>query len=345
MGTRLESVEVGVASYHAVPETVAWAQEAERRGISRFWLAENYYFRSAIPLATAVSLGTRSIGVGLGVLNWFTRLAPLIAMETATLDELSGGRITLGLGAGRTPASHLGLDQSRTVKGLRETLEICRRLLAGETLGYNGDVYRIAPESARLGFRPPRGAEVPIYLAGMGPRTLRLAAERADGVFLDVLTSPGFVRGMRAHVEDGLERSGRGSSDVFFGTYAIFAVDRDGRSARDLVKPTLVDYLRARKIVDERIDRAGIDRETFADLRSRLQAAWADGGMPAAINVLPDWVCDRLAVCGTPEECCAALAAFAEAGIKTVILFNVLGRDPAEAIRLIAREIVPNVCA
>jgi len=61
------------------------------------------------------------------------------------------------------------------------------------------------------------------------------------------------------------------------------------------------------------------------------------------VKAVPDWICDRLTVCGTPEECCAGLQAFADAGVRTVVLFNVLGRDPREAIRLIAREIVPRV--
>lgn len=344
MSAFLKSVEVGVASYYTIPQTVAYATAAERAGIPRFWLAENYYFRTSTVMATAVCLSTQSIPVGLGVLNWFTRQAPLIAMETATLDELSGGRITLGLGAGRTPASHLGIDQAKTISGLRETIDICRQLFTGNTVAHSGRVYQIRPASVRLGFRPPQ-PQIPIYLAGMGPKTLRLAGEKADGVFLDVFTTPGFVRAMRGHVEAGLREAARTLEDVYFGAYAVFAVDRDGKAARDLVKPTLVDYLRARMIADTRLELAGIDRDTFGQLRVNLQTAWARGGMGEAVKQLPDWVCDRLTICGTPEECCVRLREFADAGLWTVVLFNVLGRDPAEAIRLIAREIIPQVCA
>ena len=344
MAARLTSVEIGVASYFTAPAVVGYAQEAERAGIARFWLAENYYFRTSTVLGTAVALGTSSIGLGLGVLNPFTRLAPLIAMETATLDELAGGRVTLALGAGRTPERHLGLDRGPSLHRLRETVDICRRVWAGETLGHEGRVYRVGPGLMRLGFSPVR-PRVPIYLAGMGPKTLRLAAETGDGAFLDVFTSPGFVRGMRHHVEAGAAASGRTLADLFFGTYVVFAVDRDGRAARDLVKPTLVDYLRARMIADERMGLAGIAPVAFAEVRAGLQAAWERGGMAEAVKAVPDWICDALAVCGTPEECCAGLQAFADAGIRTVVLFNVLGRDPREAIRLIAREIVPRVTA
>ena len=340
--TRLSSVELGVASYFKVPEVVAYAQEAERAGFTRFWLAENYYFRTSTVLGAAAALGTSSIGLGLGVLNPFTRLAPLIAMETATLDELSRGRVTLSLGTGRTPERHLGLDRAQSLHRLRETVDICRRLWAGETLGHEGRVYHVAPGMMRLGF-PPQRPRVPIYLAGMGPKTLRLAAEKGDGVFLDVFTSPGFVRGMLHHVEAGAAASGRALADLFVGTYVVFAVDRDGRAARDLVKPTLVDYLRARMIADDRMGLAGIQPEAFARVRADLQAAWERGGMADAVKAVPDWICDALTVCGTPDECCAGLQRFADAGVRTVVLFNVLGRDPRAAIRLIAHEIVPRV--
>jgi 5,10-methylenetetrahydromethanopterin reductase len=96
-------------------------------------------------------------------------------------------------------------------------------------------------------------------------------------------------------------------------------------------------------IVDERITHAGIDAKTFAGIRSCLQEAWTSGGMAAAVRQLPDWICDRLAVCGTPDDCRARLLEFAEAGVRTVVLFNVLGPDPAEAIRLVAGELIPAV--
>lgn len=344
MPARLRSIEIGLSGHWTVPQVVACAQEAERCGFRRFWLAENYYARSMGAMATAVCLGTRSIGVGLGLVNPYTRLAPLIAMETATLDELSDGRITLALGAGRTPGSHLGIDQSRAITTLRESLEICRRLFGGETLGYQGVVHRIAPGTVRLAFRAPRGASIPIYIGAMGPRVLRLAGHEADGAFLSVFTTPALAGAFRPHVEAGLRESGRTLDEIFFGTYAIFAVDPDGRAACDLVKPTLVDYL-ARPIPSDRLHAAGIDPALAADVRTRLQAALARGGPEEAARVVPEEVVRRLAVCGTPDECCAALQALAEAGLTSVVPYNVLGRDPLRAIRLIAREIVPRVCA
>ena len=190
MASRLESIEIGMSGQWPVPAVVACAREAERCGMPRFWVAENYYARSLSILATAVCQATQRIDVGLGVVNPFTRRAPLIAMETATLDELSGGRVTLAVGAGRMPANHLGLDQSRTITLLRETVEICRRLFAGETLGYPGAVHRIPPGAIRLAVRPARGASLPIYLGTMGPKGQRLGGEIADGVFLSVFTSP-----------------------------------------------------------------------------------------------------------------------------------------------------------
>ncbi len=343
MAARLESIEIGMSGHSPVPVVVACAQEAERCGFGRFWLAENYYWRSMGVMATAVCFGTKSIDVGLGVVNPYTRLTPLIAMETATLDELSGGRVTLALGAGKTPAAHLGIDQSKGITTLRESIEICRRLFAGETLGYQGTAHRIAPGAVRLGFGHPRGGAIPIYIGSMGPKTLRLAGEVADGAFLSVFTTPALARDLRQHVEAGLQASGRTLAKIYFGSYVIFAVDRHGRVARDLVKPSLADYL-ARPIPSDRLHYAKIDPEMAAEVRGKIQAARARGGMEEMVKFVPGEFCEKLALCGTPDECCAGLQALAEAGLKTAVPYNVLGRDPVQAIRLIVAEIVPRVC-
>jgi 5,10-methylenetetrahydromethanopterin reductase len=185
-------IEVGVASYYSASNVAAIAREVESRGIERFWIAENYYWRSAVPLATVASQATSAIGIGLGVLNWFTRAGPLLAMEAATLDELSGGRLTLGIGAGRTPATDLHIDRRRVIPGLQAAVETCRQMLKPNVVGLDeSDEGRV--RSLSLGFEPIRPS-IPTYLAGMGPKTLQLAGEIADGAFLDVLTGPEFVR-------------------------------------------------------------------------------------------------------------------------------------------------------
>lgn len=344
MGSRLQSVEVGLSGHWPIPTIVACAQEAERCGVGRFWLAENYYARSISVMATAVCQATRRIDVGLGVVNPYTRLAPLIAMETATLDELSGGRITLALGAGKTPSAHLGIDQSRSITTLRESAEICRRLFAGEALGYDGVVHRVAAGAMRLAVRPPRAAAIPIFLGTMGPKGQRLAGQMFDGAFLSVFTSPALARDARSHVEAGLQQSGRSFAEFYFGTYALFAVDRDRQVARDLVRPTVADYL-GRHIALDRLTSAGLDADRASAVRSLVQGALARGQTDEAIRLVPDDFCDALTVCGTPDDCCLALEALAGAGLQSVTAYNMLGKDPVQAIALIAREVVPRVTA
>lgn len=346
MGARLQSIEIGMSGFWPIPTLVACAQEAERCGFPRLWLAENYYTRSISVMATAACLATQRIDIGLGVVNPYTRLAPLIAMETATLDELSGGRVTLALGAGKTPSLPLGIDQSKSITTLRESMEICRRLLAGERLGYDGAVHRIAPGAVQLAVRPPRGAAIPIYLGVMGPKGLRLAGEKADGAFLSVFTSPAFARDARRHVEEGLRAAGRSDAGFYFGTYAVFAVDRDRQAARDLVRPSVADYIGRRTTAHEHLIVAGIDAERASEIRTRIKAAFARGDDGEAIRLVPDDFCDRVTICGTPEDCCGALAALAEAGLRSVApyLYNLPGRDPVQMIRMIAKEIVPKVC-
>ena len=347
MDARLQSVEIGLSGHWPIPTLVASAQEAERCGFPRLWLAENYFVRSISVMATAACQATRRIDIGLGIVNPYTRLVPLIAMEAATLDELSGGRVTLALGVGRTPSVPLGADLSKSITTLRESMEICRRLFAGERLGYSGAAYHIPPAAVQLSVRPLRGGATPVYLGVMGPRGLRLAGEKADGAFLSVFSSPAFVRTARRHVQEGLHAAGRDEAGFYFGSYAVFAVDRNRQAARDLVRPSVADYIGRRTSAPEHLIAAGIDADRAAAVRSRIKDAFARGDEQEAVRLVPDDFCDRVTVCGTPDDCCAALQGLAEAGLRSVAayLYKLPGRDPAQMIRRIAEEVVPHVCA
>jgi 5,10-methylenetetrahydromethanopterin reductase len=121
----------------------------------------------------------------------------------------------------------------------------------------------------------------------------------------------------------------------------LFAVDEDREVARRLVKTVLVDYLLRRMVADRRLSAAGIAPEEFAEVRDGLRGAWLRGGTQAAVDYLPSWVCERLSVCGTPDECIAGLDELRSAGLGTAVLFNVLGRTPVDGLSLIATRILP----
>ncbi len=341
-----EQIDIGLYSISPTKEICAVAQRVEERGFRRLWLAENYHSRGVIAQAAAVAAVTNTIEIGFGILNPFTRHPALIAMEIATLEEQAGPRFVLGLGAAWSAIKAHGIENPRPITALREAGEICRRLLRGERVEFEGKVFRLPPPGVRIDFPPARpGATkpgVPLYFGTLGPRTLKMAASMADGIFFSVLCTPAFVEYGMEHVRAGAAEAGRAVEEMDIACYVIFAVDLDGDAARQAVKGLVAHYVM--RIPDTaRFIHAGLAVDRMAALQKDLREAEGENRLAAAVEALPDDVVRALAVAGTPEECVEGLRAFAAAGIKTPILYHVLGKDRLAAVDLIADRIAPEL--
>src|SRR5262249_48680882 len=167
----------------------------ERAGVGSVWVMEDYFRPGAYALAAATAAVTVRSVIGIGVVTPYTRHPALIAMETATLAALSPGRVALGIGSSnrRWVEQQMGIPFKTPLRGLRESVDIVRRLLDGESVTYTGDVFAANEVTLEL---PPPG-RVPILLGVKGPRALTLAAEVADGVHCSILASPAHVRRVR----------------------------------------------------------------------------------------------------------------------------------------------------
>ena len=145
-----------------VRQTVALAQAAERAGFDQFWLSDDLFLRSATVMLAAIARDTEHIHIGSGIFNPYTLNPAQIAMNAATLDELSGGRFCLGLAAGAGEfLSWVGIEQERPLTAVVETIQVLRQLLAGERAPLDGHFLRWT-DSAWLRFTPPR-KDLPIY--------------------------------------------------------------------------------------------------------------------------------------------------------------------------------------
>ena len=287
-----------LSGHRDLREVVALARAAEDHGFGEIWVTEDYFERGAFTAAAAVVAATSRVRVGIGVVNPWTRHPMLIAMEHAALDELSGGRAVLGLGASnvRWMEEMLGIPFVQPLGRLRESVEILRRALAGEPVRHVGDGWRV---DAKLSFAPVR-PDVPIYLGVKGRRALALAGEIADGVLLSFLSSPAYVTWAR-------ERIGR---PVDVGAYVGFACGPAARRAevRASLKPIVATFLGIHGVHD--ITRvAGIEPE----LAQRFRDAWR-AGRPAA-DLVTDDMLDQFMAAGTVDDVVASFARFRSAGL------------------------------
>ncbi|HEY6410172.1 MAG TPA: LLM class flavin-dependent oxidoreductase, partial [Ktedonobacteraceae bacterium] len=183
------AIQFGVSTYTSSNEdwesAINYAVEAERLGVDSAWTAETWGYDGATPLAYLAAKTSR-IRLGAGILQVGTRTPALTAMTAMALASLSGDRFLLGLGVSgpQVIEGWHGVRFTRPLQRLRETVEIVRRVTRGERLVYHGEVYHIPlPEGegkALVSSVPPR-PDLPVYLATLGPKSLELTGELADG--------------------------------------------------------------------------------------------------------------------------------------------------------------------
>lgn len=299
------------------------ARAAEDAGFDEVWVTEDYVERGAFALAGAIAQATTRVRVGIGVVNPWTRHPVVLAMEFATLDELSEGRAVAGLGASnpRWMTEQLGIPFDRPLSRLAESVELVRALLSGVPVEHDGVDFRVA---AGLAFRPVR-PDLPIVLGVKGPRAIDLAARTADGVLLSILAGPEYVRLVRSRVGPGVQLAG----------YVGLSVDGDGALARDRIRPMVARFLGIHG--DHLITRsAGLPAQLCAEFRAGLLA-----GSPR-VDLVDDDLLDRLVAAGTPEEAAGSFQRFEAAGLDVAVV-----RDdpsvPAESTLRVARDVAGRV--
>lgn len=304
-------VGLGLLGAPAVPEMVSLARLAERKDFESVWVAETRLTRDGIAPCAAIAMATSRIKIGTGIINVYTRGAVLIGVSFVGLDEISGGRIVMGLGAG-SPLVLLpqGVDFERPLTRLRETIEVVQPLLRGEEVTYEGET--ITVRGARLEAQPLR-EHIPLYLGVTGPKALELAGEMADGVMLNAFLPTDYVVRAMERLEVGAERAGKDLADVDITGALIVSVDEDSKVAKDRARSFIALYL---SLFPNIAQETGLPDDLIAQARQ----AFKDDGQEAAATYIDDGVVDFLTASGTPEECRKRIEDYRVAGVQMPIL-------------------------
>ena len=293
----------------SIREVADAAAAAEAAGFSDIWISELH--RSAFVPAAAVASATRSIGVGTAIALAFARSPMLTALSALDLDDLSGGRFTLGLGSGvrRLNEDWHNVPFGKAVPHLRETIAIVRRLVAEAHLGKPVD---IEGEHERVRIRgyerpfPPVRERIPIYIAAVADAMTRLAGEVGDGWLGHELGSPRYLsERLLPNIASGLSRGGRSRSDVAVVASACCVIDEDSRQAKRWAAG-LVSFYATVKTYEPFFAFHGFEREA-AEIREKFRA----GDTPGMIDATPDAMVDALTLAGSVDEVRERLAAYA----------------------------------
>ena len=306
-------------------------KEAEAAGYDSVWAAEAYGSDAATVLAW-LAAQTSGIRIGSAIFQMPARSPAMTAMTAATLDQLSGGRMLLGIGTSGPQVAE-GWHGQRFGKQLartREYVEILRKALARERLVYEGDTYRLplpdGPGKALKLTITPVQEQIPIYIASIGPRNTELTGEIADG-WLPIFFSPEHVGQARELLDEGAARAGRsledGNFDIAPGVNVC--IDDDVDRARDQMRHFIALYVggmgsRERNFYNQLVQRYG-----FEDAAREIQELYLDGKKDEAATAVPAELIDTITLVGPREKVRDRLAVYREAGVGSLLVVPVSG--------------------
>lgn len=304
-------------------------QEADRLGVYAVWAAESYGSDAVTPLAWIGAL-TTNIHLGTAIMQMPARTPANTAMTAITLDQLSGGRFLLGLGLSgpQVVEGWHGLPYGKPLPKTREYVAIVRTILQREQpVVFQGEHYQVpyaGPDATGLG-KPLKSiihgrADLPIYLAAIGPQNVALAAEIADG-WLPVFFSPAhYAETYQEHVEAGFARAGNGKGMDHFDIAATVpvVVGDDVAACRNQVKPFLALYIggmgaRGKNFYFDLACRYGYEAAANA-----IQDHYLAGQKREAVAAVPDELVDAVALCGPKERIAERLEFWRRSPVTTL---------------------------
>jgi 5,10-methylenetetrahydromethanopterin reductase len=304
-GYGIVEISVGCDGRNPVPQLIDQVRTAEAAGATAFWVSSHLFLRDPFTMAGAVLAATTWARVTLLALSPYVLHPVHMAMAAATLDELAPGRVTLCIGAGAPDdLVAAGVEPTRRVRTLHETIDVTRALLAGEQVTYQGAVFRI--QARRLVLTPQ---PIPIVLAASGIQTLALAGAVADGVVLSTGASVEFVRWSLDHVERGAKGRPIRRTGLVYAAAAVWREVALGRYRRNLAITLRGDH-HARNVAVA----GGIIDHTA------LRQAVAEEDWARAEHLMTDDLVRRHTATGTPDEMRARLAAYHAAGLDELVL-------------------------
>jgi F420-dependent oxidoreductase-like protein len=313
--------------------------EAERLGYDSVWTSESYG-SDAVTTATWIAARTQRMHVGTAIMQMAGRTPAATAMTAMTLDSLSGGRFRLGLGVSgpQVVEGWHGQPFGKPLRKTREYVAVVRSILRREkALEFSGEYYQIpyaGRDATGLG-KPLRSilhgrADLPIYLAAIGPKNVTLTAELADG-WIPTIFSPGRMSLFRAWLDEGFRARGGVPARFDIMPSCPVIVGDDVKACLATHKPAIALYVggmgaRSRNFYNEVVRRYGYD-----EAATKIQDLYLAGRRAEAEAAVPDALVDEVTLCGPRERIRERLAEWKSAGVTTLGV-----RGKPEAIRLMA---------
>jgi 5,10-methylenetetrahydromethanopterin reductase len=307
------------------------ARAVERHPFHELTVHDVVWWRPVWPILTLVAASTERVAVGPDVTHPYLRHPVDTAACIAAIDELSGGRAILGLGAGSF-LEPVGVAMERPLRAVRECAELVQRLLRRDRTPYEGALFR-ATEEAQFRWAPPRPS-VPVFVGAFSEGMVAAASRWAAELRPPAVWATAFFRDLKRRAERAAREAGNDGFRV--GCDVWLSLDRDRDASRAVGRRVLAQFLTVPHIAPL-LELNEIDPAEVADVR----AAFARGETDAAAARVSDRTLDAFVAAGDPADVRAGLRRLLDTAPSTVTFSGRLGPDPLAALELLGREVLP----
>jgi probable F420-dependent oxidoreductase len=272
---------------------------AEAAGLDSVWTTE-FYERTAIVSLAAMAQASERVTLGSGIAYAVGRSPLVLAAEARDLDELSGGRLVLGLGTGTRTMQRdwHGVDPEAPATRVEELVPLLRRFWTMDERGveHEGRFYNVRLRPT-VEVRPPLRSDIPVYLAGVNPRMVEAAGRVADGLVGHPIFTRRYVEEVvRPALATGTKVTDRGNLELPIAGFVICSIHDDVETARKDAKAQIAFYAVVKSYAGV-FKLHGLERHL-----DEIRAAWARRDEAGMIAAVPDELVDLMAVTGPPEE-------------------------------------------
>ncbi len=316
-------VAIYLQDAHDLREGLDIARYAEEKGFEAVWQAESRLVRDAIVPMAAYAAVTERIKVGSGVINNWTRNIGLLAATFLTLDDLAPNRIICGIGAWWDPlAKNVGINRTKPLKAMEETVTVMRRLLNMERVTFEGEFVNVHGIELDVvhGRREPRN--VPIYIGATGDKMMEMAGRIADGVVMNYCVPVDYNDVAIEQLMVGLKNAGRRLDDFDRPQLVVCSVDEDHDRAIDTTRELLCQYLAQQPHIAKA---SGVSADVVQKIQAILGWPATHEQIQKAKHLVPEELIHRITASGTPAEAKAKVQEYIDHGCTCPILYAVGG--------------------
>jgi 5,10-methylenetetrahydromethanopterin reductase len=296
---------------------IEYCKHAEEKGFYSVWQGQSRMARDSIMPLAAIAAVTKKLKLGSGVIHTWTRNPAIIAVVFSTLNEISGGRALLGIGALWEPmASKIGIERKTPMLAVREYVQVLQRLFRMETVTFHGEHVHLTD----IKLEKPT-SYIPVYVGATGFKMIELAGEIADGVVLNYMVSPEYNKNAMRHLQEGARRAGRSLGSIDRPQLVACSLNEDSQKAIDAVRPMVTEYLG----MEPHIMRMSGVRESLVKEIQETLGGWPPkpGGLEKAMPLVDDKIVQFLTASGTADECRRKVQAYVDEGCTCPLLWPI----------------------